>query len=234
MRWKRKASCPWLNHSRRARIRFAHERGQNFLARHAARGAAAHPADALVRPAQPLVSRLRAFSARHGCGRGAGVLGRDREVGAGEARVSRGRRGVGRGGGRGESGDGAGGVLQGERAQAGRARRGGERFAAAVARGVAGAGGVSRARAPQARCAHLRGEVPRLPLGLPHAGGADRRSVESAGSREHRFETFCYGPKSCPAYRAGPTRKVPGRKGMRWEEEDWVDEEATAHRGADE
>ncbi len=52
--------------------------------------------------------------------------------------------------------------------------------------------------------------------------------------REHRFETFCYGPKSCPLYRAGPTRKVPGRKGMRWEEEDWVDEEATAHRGPDE
>ena len=52
--------------------------------------------------------------------------------------------------------------------------------------------------------------------------------------REHRFETFCYGPKSCPAYRAGPTRKVPGRKGMSWEEEDWIDEEATAHRGADE
>jgi hypothetical protein len=48
--------------------------------------------------------------------------------------------------------------------------------------------------------------------------------------REHRFETFCYGPKSCPAYRAGPTRKVPGRKGMQWEEEDWVDEEATAQR----
>ena len=51
--------------------------------------------------------------------------------------------------------------------------------------------------------------------------------------REHRFETFCYGPKSCPAYRAGPTRKVSGRKGMRWEEEDWVDEEVTAHRSAD-
>ena len=54
------------------------------------------------------------------------------------------------------------------------------------------------------------------------------------GLREHRFETFCYGPKSCPLYRAGPTRKVPGRKGMSWEEEDWVDEEATGHRGADE
>ncbi len=52
--------------------------------------------------------------------------------------------------------------------------------------------------------------------------------------RRYRFETFCYGPKSCPLYKAGPTRKVPGRKGMRWEEEDWVDEDATAHRGEDE
>jgi hypothetical protein len=51
--------------------------------------------------------------------------------------------------------------------------------------------------------------------------------------RRYRRETFCYGPKSCPLYRAGPTRKVPGRKGMSWEEEDWVDEEATAHRGPD-
>ena len=50
----------------------------------------------------------------------------------------------------------------------------------------------------------------------------------------YRRETFCYGPKSCPAYKPGPTRKVPGRKGMSWEEEDWVDEEATAHRGPDE
>lgn len=51
--------------------------------------------------------------------------------------------------------------------------------------------------------------------------------------KRYRFETFCYGPKSCSAYRAGPTRKVPGRRGMQWEEEDWVDEEATAHRGPD-
>jgi hypothetical protein len=52
--------------------------------------------------------------------------------------------------------------------------------------------------------------------------------------RQYRFETFCYGPKSCRFYRPGPTRKVPGRKGMCWEEEDWVDEEATAHRESDE
>jgi len=52
--------------------------------------------------------------------------------------------------------------------------------------------------------------------------------------REYRRETFCYGPKSCPAYRAGAARKVPGRNGMTWEEEDWVDEEATSIRGPDE
>jgi hypothetical protein len=32
----------------------------------------------------------------------------------------------------------------------------------------------------------------------------------------------------------GPTRKVPGRKGMTWEEADWVNKDATAHRAADE
>lgn len=52
--------------------------------------------------------------------------------------------------------------------------------------------------------------------------------------KRYRFETFCYGPKSCPLYRAGATRKVPGRNGMSWEEEDWVDEDATSHRGSDE
>ena len=62
-----------------------------------------------------------------------------------------------------------------------------------------------------------------------HAGGAAHPS-----QRKCRFETFCYGPKSCCLYLAGPTRKVPGRKGMSWEEEDWVDEDATSHRGPDE
>ncbi|HXW68274.1 MAG TPA: hypothetical protein VEJ88_01595 [Dissulfurispiraceae bacterium] len=51
--------------------------------------------------------------------------------------------------------------------------------------------------------------------------------------KQYRLETFCYGPKSCPFYKAGPTRKVPGRRGMSWEEEDWVDEEATSHRAMD-
>ncbi|MFH2069296.1 MAG: hypothetical protein ABII89_07555 [Candidatus Omnitrophota bacterium] len=51
--------------------------------------------------------------------------------------------------------------------------------------------------------------------------------------KRYRFETFCYGPKSCTYYKAGPTRKVPGRRGMTWEEEDWVDEDVTSHRGMD-
>lgn len=50
----------------------------------------------------------------------------------------------------------------------------------------------------------------------------------------YRYETFCYGPKSCANYKAGPRRVVPGRKGMRWEEPDWLDEEEAAHRGPDE
>jgi hypothetical protein len=41
-------------------------------------------------------------------------------------------------------------------------------------------------------------------------------------------------PKACALYRPGPTRKVPGRKGVTWEEADWVDKDATAHRTADE
>jgi hypothetical protein len=49
--------------------------------------------------------------------------------------------------------------------------------------------------------------------------------------RRYRFETFCYGPKSCSLYAAGPVRKVPGRRGMVYEEPDWVDEEETRLRG---
>ena len=52
--------------------------------------------------------------------------------------------------------------------------------------------------------------------------------------RRYRSETFCYGPLSCPLYKPGPQRTVPGRQGMTWVEEDWIDEDATSHRGADE
>jgi hypothetical protein len=54
------------------------------------------------------------------------------------------------------------------------------------------------------------------------------------GVFRRRFETFCYGPKSCSLYRPGPRRQVPGRRGMSYTEEDWVDEEATSGRGPDE
>ena len=52
--------------------------------------------------------------------------------------------------------------------------------------------------------------------------------------RQYRFETFCYGPKACNYYKAGPTRKVPGRNGMSYEEPDWVDEQEIEHRDQDE
>jgi hypothetical protein len=52
--------------------------------------------------------------------------------------------------------------------------------------------------------------------------------------KRYRYEMFCYGPKICSFYKAGPNRKVPGRKGMVWIEEDWVDEDAVSHRSMDE
>ncbi len=51
--------------------------------------------------------------------------------------------------------------------------------------------------------------------------------------KQYRRETFCYGPKSCPKYQAGPNRKVPGRNNTVWDEEDWIDQEAISHRGPD-
>ena len=50
----------------------------------------------------------------------------------------------------------------------------------------------------------------------------------------YRFETFCYGPKSCEVYKPGPRRNVPGGRDLVWEEPDSVDEDATSHRGWDE
>jgi hypothetical protein len=46
-----------------------------------------------------------------------------------------------------------------------------------------------------------------------------------------RKETWCYGPIVCPNYKAGPTRKVKGRKGEAYVEADWIDREEVAHRG---
>jgi len=54
------------------------------------------------------------------------------------------------------------------------------------------------------------------------------------GKKKYRFETFCYGSLSCKLYKAGPNRKVEGRNGMVYIEEDWVDEDMTSHRDLDE
>ncbi len=51
---------------------------------------------------------------------------------------------------------------------------------------------------------------------------------------KYRFETFCYGPLICHFYKAGPKRRVSGRKGMVWVEEDWIDLQNTSHREPDE
>jgi hypothetical protein len=49
--------------------------------------------------------------------------------------------------------------------------------------------------------------------------------------KRYRFETFCYGPKSCTFYRAGPKRKVPGHKGMSYTEEDWIETKTPPRTG---
>lgn len=54
------------------------------------------------------------------------------------------------------------------------------------------------------------------------------------GPRRYRTETFCYGPLSCPVYKPGPKRKVPGRREMTYEEPDRVDQNETCHRTPDE
>ena len=54
------------------------------------------------------------------------------------------------------------------------------------------------------------------------------------GRKKYRFETFCYGSLLCKLYKAGPNRKVEGRNGMVYVEEDWVDQMAVEHRVEDE
>src|SRR5438874_966803 len=86
---------------------------------------------------------------------------------------------------------------------------------------------------PTLQGTNLRGEVHHWHLGCQMA-------VEmiidhwNPSKRRYRTETFCYGPSSCPLYRSGPARKVPGRHGMSYTEEDCVDDEATSRRGPDE
>ncbi len=54
------------------------------------------------------------------------------------------------------------------------------------------------------------------------------------GKKKYRFEKFCYGPLNCKLYKDGPKRKVEGRNGMVYVEEDWVDAMNVEHRSEDE
>jgi len=51
-------------------------------------------------------------------------------------------------------------------------------------------------------------------------------------TKQYRTETFCYGQSPVRYIKLGQHGKC-GSQGMTWEEEDWVDEYATSHRGAD-
>ncbi len=53
-------------------------------------------------------------------------------------------------------------------------------------------------------------------------------------SQRHRFESFCYGPKSCPLYTMGRPRAVPYKGMGSVYDEGWLDEDMTAHRDWDE
>jgi len=63
--------------------------------------------------------------------------------------------------------------------------------------------------------------------------GGEAREFVVASGRPGTRSTGSVWATGCPSYKAGPTRKVPDRKGMSWEKEDWVDEDATAHRAPD-
>lgn len=53
-------------------------------------------------------------------------------------------------------------------------------------------------------------------------------------SQRLRFESFCYGPKSCPLYAMGRPRSVPYKGISGLLDEGWLDEDMTAHRDWDE
>jgi hypothetical protein len=62
--------------------------------------------------------------------------------------------------------------------------------------------------------------------------GGEAREFVVASGRPVTRSTDSGWATGCPSYKAVPNWKVPGRKGMFWEE-DCVDEDATAHRGPD-
>ena len=74
-------------------------------------------------------------------------------------------------------------------------------------------------------------------------GGHDRWNRQNASGVIHRsleprlslpFRDLLLWPQKLHVLQGRRPRKVPGRKGMTWVEEDGVDEEETTHRGPDE
>lgn len=52
--------------------------------------------------------------------------------------------------------------------------------------------------------------------------------------QKHRFESFCYGPKSCKLYKMGKPRAVPYKNDGSNYDTGWLDEYCTERRGSDE
>lgn len=52
-------------------------------------------------------------------------------------------------------------------------------------------------------------------------------------SRKFRFESFCYGPKSCKYYKMGKARAVPDKQIGTIYDEGWLDDICTENRGMD-
>lgn len=53
-------------------------------------------------------------------------------------------------------------------------------------------------------------------------------------SKKYRFESFCYGPKSCKLYKMGKPRAVPYKGKGALYDEGWLDDLCTEARGSDE
>ena len=53
-------------------------------------------------------------------------------------------------------------------------------------------------------------------------------------TQKFRFESFCYGPKSCKLYKMGRPRAVPYKDCGSAYDEGWLDDICTEHRGYDE
>jgi hypothetical protein len=53
-------------------------------------------------------------------------------------------------------------------------------------------------------------------------------------TQKHRFESFCYGPKSCKFYAMGKPRAVPYKGEDSDYDEEWMDDDFTSHRDWDE